>query len=267
MTVRQIPMFANCLLLAATLCSCRSARPRISPQAGTYNCPQTITVSDSTHGASIFYTTDGSHPQQSSPKYAGPFAVSNTDTVKAIAVAPPRKPSKIVKAEYVCTLTFATRRDFVVQLQQNFQLPAPKHATDFSDVTPTDPDYAVIEAAAPFMNMQILCRGCMLSKDFGPDLKVSRAGSTIAIVRLLVASNQLQPVNLAETNKMLSNVADADSIPSAARSYIATALKFGILTPGPDRKISMNAGYTRSEMTALLLQLGKQYGHGVGTIQ
>jgi hypothetical protein len=63
------------------------ATPIISPATGTYSSPQTVTISDSTSGSSIFYTTDGSQPTNSSTPYTNSFPVNTTTTVKAIATA------------------------------------------------------------------------------------------------------------------------------------------------------------------------------------
>ncbi|MCR5738094.1 MAG: discoidin domain-containing protein [Eubacterium sp.] len=61
--------------------------PEISVPTGTYDDTQYVTLSSSTPGATIHYTTDGSMPNTSSPVYDGStFAVSSTATVKAIAV-------------------------------------------------------------------------------------------------------------------------------------------------------------------------------------
>jgi hypothetical protein len=42
------------------------APPAISPAGGTYTTPQTVTLSTTTPGASIRYTTDGSAPREMS---------------------------------------------------------------------------------------------------------------------------------------------------------------------------------------------------------
>jgi subtilase family serine protease len=65
-----------------------AAIPIITPATGTYYTAQTVTISDATSGATIYYTTDGSQPTTSSMKYTASFQVSATATIKAIATAP-----------------------------------------------------------------------------------------------------------------------------------------------------------------------------------
>ena len=65
-----------------------TATPIISPTTGSFTSPQTVTITDSTAGSSIFYTIDGTQPNTSSTKYTNSFTVSSTTTVKAIATAP-----------------------------------------------------------------------------------------------------------------------------------------------------------------------------------
>jgi len=64
-----------------------AATPVISPATGTYFATQTVSITDSTPGATIYYTTDGSQPTTSSAKYTASFKISSTTTVKAIATA------------------------------------------------------------------------------------------------------------------------------------------------------------------------------------
>ena len=66
---------------------------QINGQAGssfTYTNTNSVTVSISTtfSGGSIFYTLDGSTPDFSSTSYAGPFALSQSATIRAIAYDP-----------------------------------------------------------------------------------------------------------------------------------------------------------------------------------
>jgi len=64
-----------------------AATPVIAPASGIYTAAQLVTISDATSGAGIYYTTDGSAPGTSTTaiKYAGPFAVSETETIEAVA--------------------------------------------------------------------------------------------------------------------------------------------------------------------------------------
>jgi len=64
-----------------------AATPTFSPAPGSYTSSQSVTISDSTSGAAIHYTIDGSTPTTSSPTYSGAISVTSTQTIQAIAVA------------------------------------------------------------------------------------------------------------------------------------------------------------------------------------
>ena len=63
-----------------------TATPVISLASGTYDTPQTVTISDATAGAVIYYAINGT-PTTSSPTYSGPITVSSTEALEAIALA------------------------------------------------------------------------------------------------------------------------------------------------------------------------------------
>ena len=61
------------------------ATPNLSLGTGTYNGPQELTMSDSTKGSTIYYTTDGTVPTTSSPTYTGAISIGTSSTVQAMA--------------------------------------------------------------------------------------------------------------------------------------------------------------------------------------
>ncbi len=61
------------------------ATPSISPGTGTYTGTQQVTMSDTTPGATIYYTIDGTVPTTSSTAYTGAISISASSTVQAIA--------------------------------------------------------------------------------------------------------------------------------------------------------------------------------------
>jgi uncharacterized repeat protein (TIGR02543 family) len=62
------------------------ATPTFTPPAGTYTSPQNVTISTTTPGATIRYTTDGSIPSPTvGTLYTVPVTISTTTTLKAIA--------------------------------------------------------------------------------------------------------------------------------------------------------------------------------------
>lgn len=74
-----------CALLFVQLAFAQAAAPVISPAPGSYASTQSVTVSDSTSGADIFCTTDGSTPTPESPKYTGPITLTSSTTFQCIA--------------------------------------------------------------------------------------------------------------------------------------------------------------------------------------
>ncbi len=77
-----------------------TAAPVLSLAPGTYTGAQTLTMTDGTAGAVIYYTTDGTTPTTASANYAGALTVSTSETVKAFAVAPGASASAVVTAQY-----------------------------------------------------------------------------------------------------------------------------------------------------------------------
>jgi hypothetical protein len=86
---------------AAYVIGTPAAAPTFSPAAGTYTSTQSVNLSDSINGASIYYTTNGTTPTTSSTLYTGPITVSSTLTIEAIATASGFLSSPVASATYL----------------------------------------------------------------------------------------------------------------------------------------------------------------------
>jgi hypothetical protein len=83
------------------------ATPVFSLAAGTYAGVQTLTLTDSTSGAIIYYTLNGSTPTTASSVYSQPLTVPVSETVEAIALAPGYFNSSMVASAYTIQPVYA----------------------------------------------------------------------------------------------------------------------------------------------------------------
>lgn len=74
--------------------------PTFTPAAGEYVGKQNVTIACATDGATIYYTTDGSEPTAESAVYNAPITVSESMTIKAIAVKQYYINSSVAEAAY-----------------------------------------------------------------------------------------------------------------------------------------------------------------------
>jgi hypothetical protein len=119
-----------------------TATPTFSLKSATYATAQTVTLTDATSGAVMYYTTNGSTPTSSSTKYSGAIKVSENETVRAIAVAPNHAPSPVVSAAYsiaTATPTFSIKSG-TYSATQNLGM---------SDTTPDASIYYTTNGATP----------------------------------------------------------------------------------------------------------------------
>ena len=85
---------------AAYVINYEVATPIFTPAAGTYNEAQNVTITTETDGATIYYTTDGTDPDETSTEYSAAIPVAETMTIKAIAIKDGYTDSEIATAEY-----------------------------------------------------------------------------------------------------------------------------------------------------------------------
>ena len=85
----------------------RAATPIIAA-TGALNSAQVVSLSDSTAGATIYYTVDGSTPTTSSQIYHAPFLVASNLAVKAMAAAPGLAASAVASESFAFNIASGT---------------------------------------------------------------------------------------------------------------------------------------------------------------
>lgn len=97
----------NIVVVYSAINTSKVTTPSISPNGGEFVGSQEITLSCSTSGATIYYTLDGATPTTSSTQYETPFTITETKTVKAIAVKSGLTNSDVATATFTKVTPFA----------------------------------------------------------------------------------------------------------------------------------------------------------------
>jgi len=103
------------------------ATPVISPEGGDVTDEVEVTITCATEDAIIYYTLDGTTPTDASYEYTVPFTVSETTTVKAIAIKASMDDSEIASVTY----TFVQPDPFLIE---DFEISTPNLANKTSYV-------------------------------------------------------------------------------------------------------------------------------------
>ncbi|HQQ20639.1 MAG TPA: chitobiase/beta-hexosaminidase C-terminal domain-containing protein, partial [Bacteroidales bacterium] len=87
--------------------------PVFSPGGGTIFAPVQVTISTATADATIYYTTDGTTPDENAALYTTPISISTTTTLKAIAVKTGMTSSGVASATYTFPTQVNTIEEFI----------------------------------------------------------------------------------------------------------------------------------------------------------
>ena len=81
--------------------------PVISQQAGFYDDPVTVTIEPEKTGDTVYYTLDGSVPDQNSTKYTGPVTIDTTSVLSARAFRNGYGPGPVTTKSFFVNMTHA----------------------------------------------------------------------------------------------------------------------------------------------------------------
>ncbi|MGA2190964.1 MAG: chitobiase/beta-hexosaminidase C-terminal domain-containing protein, partial [Steroidobacteraceae bacterium] len=91
-----VPTVANGMVYVATtnildfyglLSGTQTSTPAFTPGSSTFTTSVSVTITDSSPDAAIYYTTDGTPASASSTPYSGPILVTTTQTINAVAIS------------------------------------------------------------------------------------------------------------------------------------------------------------------------------------
>ena len=176
------------------------AMPTFSPAAGAYSSAKTVKISDSTHGAAIYYTTDGTTPTYpmtgTTQQYTAQITVSASETVEAIGILSGDVESPVGLAVYTIGTVTAPACSAIslgddASLNGFVPFPATNAWNTNIVSAPVDPNSEAIVAASGFA-------GEHLHHDFGstatgygiPYVVVDSAATTAVPINVIDYANQ-----------------------------------------------------------------------------
>ena len=212
-----------------------AATPSFSPAAGTYSSAQTVTISDATSGATIYYTTNGTSPTTSSAVYSGPITVSSSETVEAIATASGFSTSAVASAAYTISMPTAATPTFS---------PAAGTYTSAQTVTISDTTsgakiYFTTNGTTPTTSSTLYSGPITVSASESIEAIAAATGyttSAVATAAYTISSSgggtDILDINAAGPT-VGSYVADEDFVGGAASDTTATINTAGVTNPAP----------------------------------
>ncbi len=124
--------------LASATYTRMAAKPVITAADGTFNIGESleVTITSVEDGVTIYYTLDGNDPTEESDIYSAPISITETTTVKAIAVKDGCKNSEVAEATYTAIDPNAAAFEIIAE-EQDYANGDVVETLTFGDVTAT----------------------------------------------------------------------------------------------------------------------------------
>jgi hypothetical protein len=148
--INMLSVFGNAVFLAA---------PVIAPNGGIFTNSVLVTLSESTPGATMHYTLDGSTPTTNSPLYTGPFTVAASGAVKVVATIPGSPDSPVASATFYNSAALGSGSGLIGQYFTNTTLTGTPlvrtdPVVDFNwNTTPPDPSIGSVNYSVRWYGM------------------------------------------------------------------------------------------------------------------
>ena len=181
--------------------------PQIIPNGGSFYPTQSVELSCTTDGASIYYTTDGTSPSSSSTLYTSAFTISSTCTVKAIATKSGMTDSSVAEA----TFTKITPYVNIAALTANTNTSAANYYVTLTNakVTYTNGNYAYLQDAS----------GAVVMYKSNHGLSAGDTFNGTAIITYLLRNGNPQITNITGVTPTTGDAPTSTTIAASAWNY------------------------------------------------
>ena len=240
----------------------QAATPTFSPTGGTISSSQQITISDTTPGAAIYYTTNGTTPSvTASEKYSGGFTLPASATVEAMAVATGDSNSTVASTSYTVQAPQAATPTF----SEGTGTYTGTQSVTLSDTTSGATIYYAINAVPTTSSTKYAGTAITVSSSETVEAMAVATGYTNSAVAS--ATYTINPVTTSTITYMQGTYTNAASGNPATATYpgAQTAGDLNVVVIGWDDTISTISSVTDTKGNTYTLAVGPTQMAGDGT--